>query len=152
MMEEPAARPMPWQWRDLYWFLQIARAKNLREAATVCEVSPATLSRRMTALEHDLKVNIFVRDSRGYTLTPYGRRVLEIVERMDSVASEIAELDQTGISVVKVSAGSWMSLFLTSRVEALQRPEDDFTVEWRSTMTREDIARRRVHIGIRNAG
>lgn len=139
------------QWQDLYWLLVISRTANLREAAVTCGVSAATLSRHITALERDLKVDIFVRDSRGYTLTPYGQRVLNIIERMDLVASEIDQLDETGTAVVRLAAGSWMSLFLAKNVDAIQFPEDGFTLEWITSMKKADIARRYVHIGIRNS-
>lgn len=68
LVDETPQKPT-WKWRDLYWLLAIDRSKNLREAAEACDVSAATLSRGIASLERDLKVDIFIRDSRGYTLT-----------------------------------------------------------------------------------
>ena len=73
MDEKKTDRP---DWNDLRLFLAVAREGGLSPAARAAGSSPATLARRMLALERRLGRELFVRHERGYALTDGGRALL----------------------------------------------------------------------------
>src|SRR3954468_17715456 len=70
-------------WDHLRHFLAVARTGSLRDAGRVLKTSPATIARRIVALERRLGARLFDRSRTGYALTETGelvRRKSEIVE------------------------------------------------------------------------
>ncbi|MDE2290005.1 MAG: LysR family transcriptional regulator [Burkholderiales bacterium] len=63
-------------WNDLRYFLAVARSGGLSPAAGELAVSPATVSRRIDALEQALGLTLFLRRQTGYLLTDEGERLL----------------------------------------------------------------------------
>ena len=72
------------QVRVLETFLWVARLKSFRLAAERLFLTQATVSHRIAVLEEELGVRLFVRDSKGVTLTPDGELVREHAERLVS--------------------------------------------------------------------
>jgi DNA-binding transcriptional LysR family regulator len=71
-------------WDDLRILLSVARAGSNKRAARALEIDPATVSRRLTALEASLAQKLF-RTSKGKRVpTEAGARLVAIAERMDS--------------------------------------------------------------------
>lgn len=68
--------------RLLHSFAVAAEELNLRRAAERLFMAQPPLSRRMSQLEDLLGVPLFVRHSRGLTLTDDGKNVLEIIQPM----------------------------------------------------------------------
>lgn len=140
-------------WDDLKLFLAVARLGGLSAAAAASGASPATLGRRMAAVEAALGRPVFVRSPRGYQLTETGE---ELLERAAAVEEAMLGLERwregaLGRRVVRVSAGAWTSAFLAEHVAALWRPDDPFTLDWLRATARVDIGRRAADIGLRNA-
>ena len=71
-------------WDDVRIFLAVARAGQILGAARRLGINHATVSRRVAALEADLKVRLFRRLTTGSELTPAGERFLEVAERMEA--------------------------------------------------------------------
>lgn len=63
-------------WNDLRFFLAVARRGGLTPAAQDLQASPATISRRIDALERDTGMALFLRRQTGYILTEEGERLL----------------------------------------------------------------------------
>lgn len=64
-------------WEDIRYFLAVARQGGLTPAAADLGVSPATVSRRVDALERDSGMALFLRRQSGYVLTDEGQSMLE---------------------------------------------------------------------------
>ncbi len=65
-----------WNWDDLRLFLPVARSGRLTEAAALLKLSISTVARRLTQLEADLGLSLFLRSQSGYALTEDGKRLL----------------------------------------------------------------------------
>ncbi len=111
-------------WNNLRGFLAIARSGRLTAAASRLQLDHTTLSRRLGALEHSLKVRLFDRSPTGYTLTDQGRRLLPIAEQMESLALGADDLigGSAATTEGKVRIGSpegFGSYFLAPRIGRL---------------------------------
>lgn len=97
------------EYRDLKYFLVVAREENVTRAAEVLHISQPALSRRLMQLEDELGAQLFVRGKRKIALTPAGlflkRRAGEIVELTERTRSEFsAERDAVG-GVIAIGSG-----------------------------------------------
>lgn len=79
--------------RQLRAFLQVARVGNFTRAAEQAHITQAGLSILIREMERQLGCRLFDRTTRVVSLTPAGRRLLPVVERMvtdlDDVAAEL---------------------------------------------------------------
>jgi DNA-binding transcriptional LysR family regulator len=97
--------------KTLRWFLEVARVGSLSGAALSIGVTQPALSHRLSALEDELGVQLFVRDGRGISLTSEGRyfrqRAKEIVELHDRTVAETRLMRQDEVKGdVRIGAGS----------------------------------------------
>lgn len=139
-------------WSEIRLFLAVAREGGLSAAARRAGSSPPTLSRRMRNLEEHLGCRLFDRLGSGYRLTARGRDLLARAEDVEAAVLRIERWRDKGATgrTVRLSAGSWMTLFLTRHVGELVKSEDRFSLSFVSANRRLDIARREADIGIRN--
>lgn len=139
-------------WRDLDLFLAVARAGGLSQAARATGRSPATLGRRMLALERALGRELFVRHDRGYDLTDDARRLMEdltqVETRIDALVTP-ATLAQNPL--IKISAGTWTTLHLLDRIDAITGTPPDIQIRFIAAEKILNIPHREVVIGIRNS-
>ncbi|MCL6592697.1 MAG: LysR family transcriptional regulator [Alicyclobacillus sp.] len=63
-------------WNDVSTFLAVAEAKSMTEAARHLHISQSAISKRIQALENELKVPLFVRSHSGVQLTAAGKSFL----------------------------------------------------------------------------
>lgn len=84
--------------RLLRYFAVVAEENNVRRAAERLFMSQPPLSRHIRQLEQRLGATLFVRHTRGLTLTPEGQRVLAIVRpllaQQDSAYAALSKLSQ----------------------------------------------------------
>jgi len=140
-------------WQDIRLFLAVARDGGLSGAAANTGVSPATLGRRMDALETALNTRLFVRTARGYDLTGHGRRLFELALEMEVAGAAIAswQTERQQVRRVRISAGYWTLRLLTDHAGLLWSPGQNWQPEFIADLKRRDIARKQVDIGVRNA-
>ena len=139
-------------WEDLRIFCHVARSGGLSGAADALSLSPATVGRRMLALEQTLGRNLFNRAQTGYGLTKDGEALYGKALAMEASARPIGEWLSTGSArpAVRISAGTWTANFLADNFMRLWQPNDPFRIDFKATEARLDIAHREVEIGIRN--
>lgn len=82
----------PLDWNDLRFFLAVATTGSLSAAARELNVDAGTVSRRVAAMETALRKRFFERRPDGYSLSEYGRLLLEHALR---VQQEIVSLDRS---------------------------------------------------------
>lgn len=58
--------------RQIEYFLEIAKCKNISDAAENLFVTQPTLGRQMSAMESELNMQLFIRSNKGVKLTPAG--------------------------------------------------------------------------------
>ena len=139
-------------WDDLRLFLAVARAGGLSAAAGRSHASPATLGRRLAALERALGARLFHRRRDGYDLTEAGRELLAkaaaaedavlSIERWSAAAAEPAS--------VRIACGTWSSAFLAEHAEAIAGSRPRLTLDLVTGSADVDLLRREADLGIRN--
>ena len=72
-------------------FSEVARSGGFSPAARRLYVSHSTVSRSIAALERELGVELFARNSHGAVLTPAGELLREEGERLLAAAEAVAE-------------------------------------------------------------
>lgn len=139
-------------WDDLRVFVRVARGGGLSAAAAELGSSPATIGRRMLALEKTVARPLFVRRQTGYELTDDGRSLLAKALTMEASARPIEDwLSASGNRpVVRISAGTWIANFLAENFSRIWTPDDPFRVAFKTAEARLDIAHREIEIGVRN--
>jgi len=76
-------------WENMRHFLAVARIGTLSGAARSLKVDHATVSRRLSALEDEIKTRLIERLPRACKLTPIGQRVFELAQAMEEDAYAI---------------------------------------------------------------
>jgi DNA-binding transcriptional LysR family regulator len=76
-------------WTDLRFFLAVANAGSVTQAARALRVDKATVSRRVSALEKDLGMRLVVRRAAGWRPTRAGQRVAAAAAAMDGQATSM---------------------------------------------------------------
>ena len=117
--------------RLLRYFAVVAEENNMRRAADRLYMSQPPLSRHIRQLEERLGVTLFVRHSKGLTLTAEGLRVLEIIrpllaqqDKTYAALSQLAQADSPSLRLGLTTAfeqGVFASLeaVLAAQVETL---------------------------------
>src|SRR3984885_7578215 len=80
-----------YDWDDIIYFLEVARARNLVRAGQRLKVDHTTVSRRVRELERSLNTTLFKRSKSGFSLTEAGLRLLQFAEGMENNANAIVE-------------------------------------------------------------
>lgn len=138
-------------WDDLQLFLAVARAGGLSAAARVVGKSAPTLGRRMVVLEAVTGKELFVRLPRGYELTSEGAALFDSVAKLESQIQPLdLSADGKGQRLIKISAGSWMTQALCTRVNSILKDDDNVRLQFISSEQELNITHREILIGIRN--
>jgi DNA-binding transcriptional LysR family regulator len=140
-------------WDDLRLFLDVARLGGLSAATATTRLSAATLGRRVTALEGQIGEPLFVRRQTGYELTPAGEELLRRAEEVEQSMQAVARWRDGNIGerIVRVSAGTWTSAFISAHIGEVWHVSDGIRVELVTANEKVDIGRRAADIGLRSA-
>ena len=76
-------------WTDVQFVICVARTGSLSAAARELGVNHSTVLRRVSAFEQAIKVQLFVRDSKGYRLSQHGRILLQDIENFESTMKSL---------------------------------------------------------------
>ena len=142
------------EWDDLRFFLAIQRGRSVRAASKLLGVSHSTVSRRLSAMEDQTGVNLFVRKPEGFVLTETGEAMVERAERVESeilsMEREVFGRDARLTGPVRVSAPPLLAQHLLMPILAefaKLYPEIDFEVD--ATFDVADLRSRSADIAIR---
>lgn len=139
-------------WRNLQFFLAVARSGSLSEAGRLLGVDHATVGRHIVSLESSVGKTLFERHLRGYALTRYGQDLLTTAEAMDREASLVAQATSpafglTGIVRINALEG-FANFFLASRIGPLLADNPALTVEILTIQQIVALSRRQADIAI----
>ncbi|MFT8674612.1 MAG: LysR family transcriptional regulator [Acetobacter sp.] len=137
-------------WRDLQYFLAVARGGSLSVAARALSVDHATVGRHIQSLEDATGTTLFERHLRGYALTRQGERLLARVEAMEHEAREVEAGGEGGLSgTVRISAlEGFANFFLAPRIGALLATNPALTVEMVTIQQIVSLSRRQADIAV----
>lgn len=90
--------------RQLRTFRSVAELGSLSKASDRLRIAQPALSRQIKMLEHELRVDLFVRNGRGMTLTSAGQLLLErtagLVRQIEQVRDDLQSMNGTPSGVV----------------------------------------------------
>jgi DNA-binding transcriptional LysR family regulator len=142
------------EWNDLRHFLAVARSGSTMAASKRLKVSQATVSRRLTELEAQLGVALFVRRPSGYELSPRGQALLPLAEEVETaverfgnaVEAETRRLSgRVRLTTVESAANAWVIPALAS----LRQRHPDIEVEVITSDANLDLARGEADVAVR---
>ncbi len=121
------------KWDDLRVFLGVARRSRLMVAGRELSLDPATVGRRIGALEQALGVRLFDRSQQGYALTEAGQSLLAHAEAIESqvgaLTSEVGGHAERLSGTVRIGAPDGASNYLlTDACDALTRENPELQV------------------------
>ncbi|WP_417680092.1 LysR family transcriptional regulator [Roseibium sp.] len=140
-------------WDDIRIFLAVARSGQILAAARRLGVNHATVARRLTALEGDLRTKLFDRSTSGCVLTEKGQQLLVNAERMEAemlaAQSQIADTNVAISGTVRIGAPDGFGVaFLAPRLGELSRTYPDITVQLVPVPRSFSLSRREADIAI----
>lgn len=92
---------------ELKYCLELSKTKNFGQAAKNCFVSQPTLSIAIKKLEQELEICIFERQNSNIIITPIGKKIIEITEKIFldiKTIKEIVNDENEEFSEVKIGA------------------------------------------------
>jgi len=122
--------------QDLRIFARVAAVQNLSSVGTELGLTPGTISKRIQALESELRVRLFDRTTRSIRITEEGATFLSYVERilidLESARASVGDNATRPKGKLKISApASFGRLFVAPAISAFMRdyPEIDIHID-----------------------
>lgn len=118
---------------SLALFVRAAEMGSLTRAADASYITVPAASRRLALLEHQFKVQLFERHSRGLTLTPAGERLLllarDVIAGVHQMRAEMGNYARGPQSVLRVHGNtSAMTQFLPGDIARFQASHENVRV------------------------
>ena len=73
------------------YFLQAAKDLSIRRASVTLNVNSSAVVRQVKKLEYNLGTNLFIRNSRGLTLTPQGKILFDFLINQENIVLDFKE-------------------------------------------------------------
>jgi len=142
------------EWDDLRIFLAVLRGRSVRSASKLLNVSHSTVSRRLQAMEEQLGIKLFIRQSEGFVLTETGEAMVARAERVESeilsMEREVFGRDALLAGPVRISAPPLLAQhFLMPILAEFTRLYPQIEIEMDATFDVADLRRRNADIAIR---
>jgi DNA-binding transcriptional LysR family regulator len=143
-------------WDNLRFVLAVADAGGLTAAGRTLRVDPATVSRRLDALEHELRAKLFHRTRQGLEPTSAGARLVVHARRM---AEEVAAVE-LGLSAEDKGIGGTVAItatepiaegFLAPAIATFRSRHPGIAIEVVTDIRFLDLARREADVALRLA-
>jgi DNA-binding transcriptional LysR family regulator len=116
--------------RKLRYFVAVAERENFGRAAGALHIAQPVLSRQIRALENDLKVSLFDRDTRGTRLTAAGEALLQDARRLLPAAEAASRrVRDAAAGVRRFTIGFTPGVPIAAAVRELSRRHTDVSVE-----------------------
>lgn len=134
----------------------LAEELNIRKAAERLFVSPPALSQRLVTIEHQWGKKIFIRSSRGLTITPDGKKIIEFAKRIYDEERELrfeleAKQDEVygtlKIVVTSIIGQYWLPRVLKRFMERYPSVQIQLATGWSSEVMRY-MTDEKFHVGI----
>lgn len=121
-------------WDNAKLFIAVARTGQIAAASKILNISQATLSRRITALETSLNVKLLERRTFGCKLTEEGKAFYKTVERAETellnAQSQIQKTHSKTSGVVRIGAPDGFGVgFLASKLPILLNEYPDLKIQ-----------------------
>src|SRR3954471_4831591 len=137
-------------------FSEVARLGNVSRAADTLSVTQPALTARLQGLERELGVDLFVRATRGMTLTDAGRALLPYAQRAIAQVLDgqkaVADLRSGKVGELLIAAAPAVRTYvLPSVLKSFQTSHPHVRMGVRTGHTEEVLAmvlEREVHIGV----
>ncbi|CAI8863197.1 MULTISPECIES: LysR family transcriptional regulator [Pseudomonas] len=118
-------------------FVWVARLKSFRLTADKLFTTQASISSRIAVLEGELGVKLFLRDSRGVTLTPEGLKVLDYAEQMmdtmqalkQSIETRSSKIGRIRIGVMDTVIHTWLSPLVARMMDSYPQVEIELVAD-----------------------
>src|SRR6478672_10279291 len=139
------------EWDDLHFFLGVCRHKTVSAAGQQLGVDHATVSRRISRLEHALNTKLFEHRPTGFVPTSAGirlRRMAEVVEAsIHACEAELSDADAALEGVVRIGAPDcFAACFLGPRLAAFCKTHPKLHIDLLSTTSSSSVSQREVDI------
>ena len=106
--------------RILRYFLTVAKEQNFTKAAEQLNITQPTLSRQLAALEDEIGKPLFIRGSRGVTLTETGlllkRRALEILDLEEKMMDELKAKEELIEGTITIGCGEFAAVEILAEI------------------------------------
>jgi DNA-binding transcriptional LysR family regulator len=140
-------------WNDFRYFLAIARAGSLAGAARELGVEHTTVGRRLSALEAELGVRLFLRGPDGLAATEAGRGILplaeEIATRFEAIDRRVSGGDDRIEGTVRFSVSEALSGYFVKHFAALRERHPGLVVQMSSGNQASDLMRGEADLAVR---
>ncbi len=136
-------------------FIEVSRHRNLTRAAEHLNISPSALSSQIKSLEEELDVALFIRSSKGMSLTGQGREILaharSVVKAASRLRKRAREMGRKRPEVLRIGMNSDPGFLKMSGLdEALAETLPDTAIRYINSSTLETARMLRgkiIHIG-----
>ncbi len=121
-------------WNDLKYLLAVANHGSTVAAAKALGVNQSTVQRRMAELERQLGRPLLVREPSGYQLTPLGRELLPLAEKVaaaiDAFELRVKSTAPDGRDVIRLTCPEPVVGRLRPLIEKFHRQHPGYKVEF----------------------
>jgi DNA-binding transcriptional LysR family regulator len=144
----------PLRWDDVPLFLALYRERSLARAAESLGLDTSTLSRRLAALEHSLRMKLFARSREGLEPTEHSERMLSAAEdveaAMSTLRSTLSGAGREAKGIVRVSVPPGIAEgFVVPALAKLHREHPGIRVELDVSTSVADLTKREADLAVR---
>jgi DNA-binding transcriptional LysR family regulator len=141
-------------WDKIRLFYEVAEAGSFTRAGEHLGLNQSSVSRHISALEHELKVPLFHRHARGLLLTEHGdilfRTARDMLMRIEATRSRLDETSELPAGNLKVTATVGIgAIWLAKRISEFLTLYPDVRIQLIVTNEELDLAMREADVAIR---